>query len=113
MEHSPMFRSFARQSTGKNRRPRTFRPAFESLECRLAPCVGALPGLHDSDGSVDNPEIGTFAPITQGTPPTGSTTSSPVMAPTDLPVPAYSSLPGAKATLYLDFNGDFTASWGS
>ena len=30
----------------------------------------------------------------------------------DLTVPAYSSLPGVPATLYLDFNGDFTPSFG-
>src|SRR5688500_1031922 len=30
-----------------------------------------------------------------------------------LVVPAYSSLPGAAATLYLDFDGDSTAVWGS
>src|SRR5262249_25565354 len=30
----------------------------------------------------------------------------------NLIVPVYNSLPGAKATLYLDFNGDFTLSWG-
>src|SRR5262245_19169894 len=28
-------------------------------------------------------------------------------------VPAYSSLPGAKATLYLDFNGHYQQSWGN
>jgi hypothetical protein len=31
----------------------------------------------------------------------------------NLSVPAYSSLPGAKATLYLDFNGHYEASWGT
>src|SRR5262249_22697326 len=31
----------------------------------------------------------------------------------NLIVPAYNSLPGAKATLYLDFNGDTTAAWGA
>ncbi len=30
-----------------------------------------------------------------------------------LPVPVLSSLPGAKASIYLDFNGHFDASWGS
>jgi hypothetical protein len=30
-----------------------------------------------------------------------------------LSVPAYSSLPGAEDTLYLDFNGDFETTWGT
>jgi hypothetical protein len=38
---------------------------------------------------------------------------APAGAAGSLPVPAYSSLPGAADTLYLDFDGDFTSSWGS
>jgi hypothetical protein len=35
------------------------------------------------------------------------------LVPTGPTAPAYSSLPGAKATLYLDFSGDFESQWGS
>jgi hypothetical protein len=81
------------------------RLSLEVLEDRVVP--HALSGF--------SPELD-WTPA-RGTPaastPTGSGGTSTAAASSAPAVPAYSSLPGAKATLYLDFAGDFTANWGS
>jgi hypothetical protein len=81
---------------------------LESLEARLA--------LHADHLHVD-PAIEIFPALgtVEGAAATPDTTLEAVVAGDNasLIVPAYSSLPGAPATLYLDFNGHFEASWGS
>lgn len=92
------------------------RPSVESLESRLAPHAGHMHSslnlpLLDGEVHADAPPP-IFAEA--GRPASRSSTSGPVGG--DLPslvVPSYSSLPGAPATLYLDFNGHFDSTWGS
>lgn len=82
----------------------------EALEARLAMDASGLP---NTTAELDIlPPISYFVPT--GSAPVSSGTSGPALAsiPVSL-VPAYSSLPGAVDTLYLDFNGHFEATWGS
>jgi hypothetical protein len=58
-------------------------------------------------------EADVLPPVLLSGPTGGGTGGGAAGSGTPLAVPAYSSLPGAKATLYLDFNGHSEASWGS
>lgn len=80
---------------------------LEILEERIVPCTDEL-GLNGAllEGS---PAIGTFPTISPSG--TASTSTSTSTAGSGLPVPAYSSLPGANAVLYLNFGGDTVSSW--
>jgi hypothetical protein len=90
------------------------------LEIRIVPHAGHDHGSLANrllDVRPDELQLGTFPalrgvilggsePITTGGPAVGGDTPG-------LIVPAYSSRPGAPASLYLDFNGHFEAQWGS
>src|SRR5262249_30874645 len=81
------------------------RTALEHLDERIVPHA---PSGFSSE--LDwSPALG--MPVASGS--TGSTGASAAPAAAAPAVPAYSSLPGAKATLYLDFGGDFESQWGS
>src|SRR5262245_50645851 len=81
------------------------RTALEHLDERIVP--------HAPSGFGPEPDwlpaLG--MPVASGS--TGSAGTSAAPAAAAPAVPAYSSLPGAKATLYLDFGGDYEAQWGS
>src|SRR5262249_45153399 len=93
------------------RKPGPWHPVFEPLESRLLLCTsGSLPAQHlgaalgsfpAADGSL---AVGEPAPASAGGQggPTASLTGVPVL----------NSLPGAAASLYLDFDGHFEAQWG-
>jgi hypothetical protein len=90
----------------------------EQLEDRITPCIDPLTGLpaHHGDspvegtpglidmypGFVPSAEAGSHGP---GTSSGSSTAGSPI------PVPGYSSMPGATNVLYLNFGGDYVSSW--
>jgi hypothetical protein len=98
-----------------SRRARRTTRAFlhvEKLESRLAPCVDA-PVSHESLRLDHDHCVSDLLPAFQGASANGT---GEIVALGDNPsliVPAYSSLPGARVTLYLDFNGHFDATWGS
>jgi hypothetical protein len=87
---------------------------MEMLESRLLLCGGIGPD-NGSDDLIGSPAIGTFPPlqvVDHGTPTNGSGTTTIAGGSPLSSVPQLNSLPGAKASLYLNFTGDFTASWG-
>ncbi len=84
---------------------------LETLEARCVPCgdvlgAGHVPGDDDFD-------IGTFPAISTVTSSSNGTLVGPSLgtAAAGPAVPAYSSLPGAHATVYLNFAGDSLSSW--
>jgi hypothetical protein len=103
------------RSRGAQRRPGYLRFQLEQLENRVLPCVETSLAGVDVDLNESHPE--TYPAILSewlGSNSTGS--GDDVVAFGDDPglvVPAYSSLPGAPATIYLDFNGHFDSQWGS
>lgn len=75
---------------------RKFRPVVEQLEARVV-----LHGISTYPGII-LPQAADTIPTTD---PTASADAAP------LTIPVLNSLPGAPATLYLDFDGDTVASW--
>src|SRR5262245_6371194 len=90
---------------GAVRTPRAARPnttlQLEALEDRLLLQAGL--SLEPPDAL---PPVPTVARLPTPQPAAAATTAVPA-------VPAYASLPGARATLYLDFNGHFERTWGT
>jgi hypothetical protein len=95
-------------TTGKARRVPL---EVETLEARVVPCTDEL-GVGDLNHSADRPLSDPY-PAIVAPQPTGTTssTTSTTTAMTGLPLPVLNSLPGASATLYLNFTGDFVSSW--
>src|SRR5262245_32213679 len=94
--------SFAQGRETRRRDRRHCRPTLETQEARIMP--------HG---------LGVFSPppdlsLALGTPLASSPTDSAgtTVGAASILVPTYNSLPGARATLYLDFDGDFEAQWG-
>jgi hypothetical protein len=86
------------------------KPTFDLLETRTTPSASSSCLSHGFE-----PE---FTPVfLTGSELSGASTSGTSgggsLAAALVPVPAYSSLPGAAATLYLDFDGHYQAIWGS
>jgi hypothetical protein len=83
------------------------------LEERLLLC-GGIGGLDDGrDILVGDPAIGTYPPVQVdygGGARGGGALQGPAAGPSG--IPQLSSLPGARASLWLNFGGDFTAQWG-
>jgi hypothetical protein len=103
---------FRTPSTKPRSRKKT--PAFEWLESRLLPCVDELGVGTLLSHATDGQEPDVFPAVDRMLVPsgsTGSTSATTATASTSLPLPALSSLPHAPATLYLNFGGDFLASW--
>lgn len=81
---------------------------WEQLEARLFLHAGHL---HEETGISLPPALSDAADLVAAVSATSGTALASNNA--NLVVPAYSSLPTATATLYLDFNGHFEASWGA
>src|SRR5262245_9898032 len=86
-------------------KPTNYRPLLEVLEARHVPCT-----LHSG------PVAPAPAPALLPAPAASDAMAS--SSPTDSgresnSVPVLNSLPGARAALFLDFNGDFEARWGN
>src|SRR5262245_3314154 len=97
--------SFAQDRKAGRPDRRRCRPSLETQEVRIMPH-----GLSVFSPPLDlSPTLGT--PLASS--PTGSAGTTAGAAALNPLAPAYSSLPGARATLYLDFDGDFEAQWGS
>src|SRR5215203_2501251 len=100
--------SFNRKLRAKKSRPNYSLLRLELLEHRVVPCITGLDELSDLDQDNDRDhtateELGTFPAITD-TPvaSSGASSGDDLVALGDNPgliVPAYSSLPGARATL--------------
>ena len=71
------------------------RPQLETLDPRLMFSVTPLPFAHFATMA----NTGTFAPMSQQ------------QIDQQMGLPMLDSLPGAPATIYLDFNGNFLSSW--
>jgi hypothetical protein len=101
-----------RRTSGSVRRAdRKYRPEVFGLEERFLLCADGL-GPDDLHG-IGTPALGTFPAIdtplpTKAADSPGATSTA---VATGLPMPVLNSLPGASATLYLDFGGDFVSSW--
>src|SRR3954471_21074987 len=75
---------------------------FQSLEGRILFCA-----FHDAMHGMQS--MGTFPSITS----TQNNTPAPTqVGGGNLNVPVLNSLPGAKGTIYLDFDGDTATNWG-
>src|SRR5256885_17893 len=86
-------------SASASRRNRGSQVQFQALESRLMFC-----GYHDAL----NQMMGTFPAVhITGTGGGGGAT------PATVTVPLLNSLPGASATIYLDFDGEAGSTWGS
>lgn len=86
---------------------RSWLPTFEPLEDRRLMHAGHDPHEFDLDVLPALPEYLMAAPGQAALPASGGATH------TLSSVPALNSLPGARATLYLDFDGHFESKWGS
>lgn len=88
-------------------KPSTYRPVLEVLEARQVPCAlhsGAVAVAPAPVSPPAQPDAGSDAVVSSTTSDSGRELNS---------VPVLNSLLGARATLFLDFNGDFESSWGS
>ncbi len=96
------------QSAARKWTARKCQLEVETLEARIAPCAAGWGDgdLCQGDDAPDYPALVAALPI--GTP---RTTGASTTAAEGLPLPALSSLPGAAATLYLNFTGDSVLSW--
>src|SRR5262249_25568509 len=121
------------RSRSTKRRIAGFYPGLERLELRLTLCAdGADDGddltqdaglsgttLQSQHGhgsptySGSSQEVGTFPPVSAPRPASsGGTAGGPAAtAASSTGIPALNSLPGAPATLYLNFGGDTVSSW--
>jgi hypothetical protein len=95
------------------RRPLKRRMEIEGLESRVVPSTSTLlPFLASSAAARPLPPLDMNDNVVFGNPAGGTgSTGGPTFGLSS--VPQLSSLPGAKASIYLNFTGDFTASWGS
>ncbi len=86
----------------------------EALEARLVPCADELGvgHVHAHDGHA-GPELDALPAVLDPQPvtSTGAESTTTAAAVAGLPLPVLNSLPGAAATLYLDFDGDYVSSW--
>src|SRR5262245_5125576 len=97
-----------------DRRPYTPWMEIECLESRVVPSASAVRPFLASSGCVHQTALLDVNDTVLFSNPAGpgTTASSGPVFPLSC-VPQLSSLPGAKASIYLNFTGDFTASWGS
>src|SRR5215831_8994440 len=112
------FRAGVAPMTRFSRKPRARRPLkrrmeIEGLESRVVPSTSTLlPFLASSAAARPLPPLDMNDNVVFGNPAGGTgSTGGPTFGLSN--VPQLSSLPGAKASIYLNFTGDFTASWGS
>src|SRR5262245_31223369 len=93
------------------RKSKPWWPAFESLESRFLLCVsGSLPAQHAGTALGSFPPAEGSLAVGEPAPALTGGQGGATAALTD--VPALNSLPGAAASLYLDFDGHFEAQWG-
>ncbi|CAN5680577.1 hypothetical protein BH09PLA1_BH09PLA1_29590 [soil metagenome] len=98
-------RSISKKLSGSSKRSSNA-VEFAALESRLMFC-----GYHAAaGGAILTQTPGLHAP---GNGSSGSDNHGGTRIVTGLNVPVYNSLPGAKATIYLDFDGDDARTWGS
>lgn len=89
----------------------SYRPKLEVLETRRLLNSNLCPfPWRGGEGSLPNGTVLAADIVGESAPSESSVSAS---ASSAMAVPALSSLPGAPATLYLDFNGHFEAEWGS
>src|SRR5215831_6823844 len=100
-------------SKPRARRPLKRRMEIEGLESRVVPSTSTLlPFLASSAAARPLPPLDMYDNVAFGNPAGGTgSTGGPTFGLSS--VPQLSSLPGAKASIYLNFTGDFTPSWGA
>jgi hypothetical protein len=118
LPESLYFRAGVAAMTRLARGPRIGKPfirrlEIETLESRVVPSTGThWPFLASSGCGRLLPKPDLNASVVLGNPTGGSSSGSIGQTFGLSSVPQLSSLPGAKASIYLNFTGDFTASWG-